>query len=210
MRRPVRILAATLLAVAGLQLAVPSTGAAAADVSVQLRASVKKVPYGKQLDLTATVHDGQPGSKVTFYASRAGATTSVGTAATDGQGKASITVQPTTSANYTATVVSEGVETPESAAVPVGVAPQLTVSPHKRIATVWVFSASAKPAVDGIRIQLQRLVGKKWTKVERAVTKQGVFEFTLSVPAGSSKWRLVSLASSSYAASVSKVQAVNA
>ena len=89
------------------------------------------------------------------------------------------------------------------------VAPLLTVEPHKRIATVWVFSASVKPAVDGIRVQLQRRVGKKWTKDQKAVTKRGVFEFTLSVPAGSSKWRLVSLDSANYAAAVSQVRTVS-
>ena len=209
MHRSVRILAATLLALAGLQLVAPVTVAAPAEAGqlLQLRASANKVPFGKQFDLTATVQDVPPGSAVNFYASHAGARTSLGTAVTDGQGRASVLVQPSTSASYTAALASN--ETVESASVPVGVAPLLTVEPHKRIATVWVFSASAKPAVDGIRVQLQRRVGKKWTKVQKAVTKRGVFEFTLSVPAGSSKWRLVSLDSANYAAAVSQVRTVS-
>jgi len=57
-------------------------------------------------------------------------------------------------------------------------------------------------------VVLQRQVGKKWKKAAKGKTKKGKVELTISVPEGRSKYRLVVVASSAYAAAESAAKSV--
>ena len=134
-----------------------------------LDASATSVPYAKQLVLTATVAAPQPDAQVDFYAKAVGvAAKLLGSATTGGDGKAKVTLPVTRTATYYAVLVVGGVPTAR-----VGVrgrgrrAGAEADGARRSIGPVYHFSAKVQPAVDGIPIVLQRLVGKKWKKIEK-------------------------------------------
>ncbi len=158
---------------ASSQLLTAPTGAAQRTDPVVLDASATSVPYAKQLVLTATVAP-QPDAQVSFYAKALGGPDKLlGTATTGGDGKAKVTLPVTRTATYYAVLLVGGVSTAESAPVNVVVAPALKLTAVRVIGPVYHFNAKVVPAADGIPIVLQRLVGKRWKKVEKDLTEGG-------------------------------------
>ena len=62
-------------------------------------------------------------------------------------------------------------------------APILKLKAGRLVGAVYQFIASVRPAADGIPVVLQRLVGKKWKKIDKNVTDDGLADFTVGIPA---------------------------
>lgn len=186
-------------------LTVPTASAQRVD-PVVLGTSAASVTYGKQLVLTATVAAPQPDAQVDFYAKAVGAAAKLlGSAATGGDGKAKVTLPVTRTATYYAVLVVAGVPTAQSASTDVVVAPVLKLTAARVVGPVYHFIAKVAPAAGGIPIVLQRLVGKRWTKVGKAVTEGRELIFNAVIPTDvASKWRLFVRGSKKYGASTSR------
>ncbi len=206
MTRLLRLLAVVALVLTSSQLLTAPTGAAQLAEPVVLDTSATSVTYAKKLVLTATVAAPQPDAQVDFYAKSVGvAARLLGSAAAGGDGKAKVSLPVTRTATYYAVLVVGGVPTAESASVDVVVAPTLKLTAAQVIGPVYHFSAKATPAADGIPIVLQRLVGKKWKKIEKSLTQGGEITFTATLPTDvASKWRLFVRGSKKYGESTSK------
>jgi hypothetical protein len=205
--RLLRLLAVVVLVLASSQLLTAPTGAAQRAEPVVLETSAASVKFARSLVLTATLAAPQPGAQVDFYAKAAGGgVTKLGTETTGDGTKAKVTVPVTRTATYYATVVVGGVETAQSASVDVVVAPTLVLKAVRVIGPVNHFTVKVKPAVDGMPVVLQRLVGKRWKSVEKDLTVDGEFTWTVGVPGNvASKWRAFVRGSTKYGASTSKV-----
>jgi hypothetical protein len=194
------------LVLGGFPLLTAATASAQRADAVVLEASATSVKYTKSLVLTATLAAPQPGAQVDFYAKAAGGATKVGTETTGDGTKAKVAVAVTRTASYYAVVVIGGVETAQSAAVDVVVAPALVLTAQRVLGPVNHFTVKVKPAVDGIPVVLQRLVGKRWRNVEKDLTSDGEFTWTVGVPGNvASKWRAFVRGSSKYGESTSKI-----
>ena len=209
MPRLLRLLAVVVLVLASSQLLTAPTGAAQQTDPVVLEASAASVRYTKQLVLTATVAP-QPDAQVSFYAKALGGPDKLlGTATTGGDGKAKVTLPVNRTATYYAVLVVAGVPTAQSASVAVVVAPALKVKAVRVIGPVNHFTVNVRPAVDGMPVVLQHLVGKKWKKVEKGLTDDGEITWQVGVPADvASKWRAFVRGSTKYGESTSKVLTV--
>ena len=173
MPRLLRLLAVVVLVLASSQLLTAPTGAAQRTDPVVLEASAAAVTYAKQLVLTATVAP-QPDAQVSFYAKALGGPDKLlGTATTGGDGKAKVTLAVNRTATYYAVLVVAGVPTAQSASVAVVVAPALKVTAVRVIGPVYHFTATVRPAVDGMPVVLQHLVGKRWKRIEKGLTDDG-------------------------------------
>ena len=149
----------------------------------------------------------QADARIDFYAEPVGAAAKLLGSATTGAGaKAKVTLPVTRTASYYAVLVVGGAPTAQSASVDVVVAPALKLLKAARvIGPVYHFNATVQPAADGIPIVLQRLVGKRWKRIEKDVTEDGELIFNAEIPANAaSKWRLFVRASSKYGESTSK------
>ena len=206
MTRLLRLLAVVVLVLAGSQLLTAPTGAAQRTDPLALDASATSVSYAKQLVLTATVAVPQPDAQVEFYSKPAGtAAKLLGSATTGGDGKAKVTVPVTRTATYYAVLVVGGAPTAQSASLDVVVAPVLKLKAVRVIGPVYHFNATVLPAADGIPIVLQRLVGKRWKRIEKDMTEDGELIFNAEIPANTaSKWRLFVRGSTKYGESTSK------
>ena len=78
-------------------------------------------------------------------------------------------------ATYYAVLVVGGVVTAQSASVDVVVEPALKLTAVRVIGPVYHFNATVMPAVDGMPVVLQRLVGKRWKTIEKDLTDDGEF-----------------------------------
>jgi hypothetical protein len=115
----------------------------------------------------------------------------------------------TRTATYYAVLLVGGVPTAESASVDVVVAPTLKLTAAQVIGPVYHFIAKVAPAADGIPIVLQRLVGKKWKKVEKGLSRGSELVFNAVLPTDvASKWRLFVRGSKKYGESTSKTVTV--
>ena len=169
MTRLLRLLAVVALVLTSSQLLTAPTGAAQRTDPVVLATSATSVTYAKQLVLTATVAAPQPDAQVDFYAKSVGvAAKLLGSASAGGDGMAKVTVPVTRTATYYAVLVVGGVPTAESASVDVVVAPMLKLTAARVDRPGLPLHAKVTPAAS-IPIVLQRLVGKKWTKVEKGL-----------------------------------------
>ena len=216
MTRLLRLLAVAVLVLTGTQLGAAPTGAAPTGAAptraaqradaVALAASAPSVAFGKELVLTASVGAPQAGAQVDFYAKNPGGQDRLlGTAATgtDSRGKLSLPVVRT--ATYYAVLLVNGVLTAQSTTVDVVVAPELKLTAARVIGPVYHFTAKVKPAVDGIPLVLQRLVGGKWKKVEKSVSEGGERVFNADIPADqASRWRVFVRGSTKYGEAASK------
>ena len=207
MTRLLRLLAVLVLVLAGSQLLAAPTGAAQRTDTVVLTASAPAVTYTKQLDLTATVVSSSPDAQVQFYVQAPGtAAKPLGPATTASNGRAKVSLAVDRTATYYAVVLVGGVPTAQSAAVHVVMAPILKLKAGRLVGAVYQFVATVKPAADGIPVVLQRLVGKKWKKIDKNVTDDGLADFTVGIPADvASKWRLFVRGSRNYGESTSSV-----
>ncbi len=205
MPRFLRLLAVVVLVLASSQLLTAPTGAAQRTDPVVLEASAAAVTYAKQLVLTATVAP-QPDAQVSFYAKALdGPDKLLGTGATGGDGKAKVTLAVNRTATYYAVLLVGGVATAQSASVAVVVKPTLKLTAVRVIGPVYHFNATVLPAADGIPIVLQRLVGKRWKRIEKDLTEDGELIFNAEIPANAaSKWRLFVRGSKKYGESTSK------
>ena len=173
---------------------------------VVLSPSSASVAYGKHLVLTATVAAPQPAAQVDFYAKPVdGAAKLLGSEAIGADAIAKLAVPVTRTATYYAVLVEGGVPTSQSAPVDVVVAPTLVLGATRVMGPVNHFTVRVRPALDGIPVVLQQLVGKRWKKVEKDLTEAGRFTWTVGVPGDvASKWRVFVRASSKYGESTSK------
>jgi hypothetical protein len=180
-----------------------------ASTSLRLTGSAATVPYGKPLTLTATATGPAPGASVGFYAQTGGAAaTFLGTVNTGADGSATLSTKVTQSATYYAALVSGGAQTVKTTPVSVLVEPSVGLKATPEDGARWTFTGKVKPKLDGIKVVLQRQVGKKWKKAAKGKTKKGKVELTLAVPRGRTKYRLVVVASSGYAAAESATESV--
>jgi hypothetical protein len=180
-----------------------------ASTSLRLAGSAATVPYGKPLTLTATAAGPPPGAQVGFYAQTGGApATLAGTATTAADGSAVLTTSVTQSATYYAALLNGGVQTVRTTPVSVLVEPTIALKASHEDGARWTFTGKVKPELDGIKVVLQRQVGKKWKKAAKGRTKKGKVELTVTVPEGRTKYRLVVVAAPAYAAAESKVRSV--
>ena len=112
----------------------------------------------------------------------------------------------TRTATYYAVLLVGGVPTAQSAPVDVVVAPTLKLTAERLVGPVYHFTATVQPAVDGIPVVLQRLVGKRWKKIEKGFTDDGELIFNAAIPCDvASRWRLFVRGSKKYGASTSKI-----
>ncbi len=202
-----RPLAAVVLLGGSTLLTTPAAPAAAAHRidPVVLEASAASVPYARQLVLTATVAAPQPDAKVDIYAKAVGGAAKLVGSGSSGDARAKVTLPVTSTATYYAVLVVAGAPTAQSLSVDVVVAPSLVLKAEQMVGPVYHFIATAKPAVDGTPIVLQRLVGKKWKKIEKDVTADGQVVFTEGIPGDvTSKWRLFVRGSRKYGESTSR------
>jgi tetratricopeptide (TPR) repeat protein len=73
------------------------------------------------------------------------------------------------------------------------------------IGPVTHFTVTVKPVADGVPVALQHLVGKRWKTVEKGLTSDGEFTWTVGVPPDTtSKWRAFVRGSANYGESTSK------
>jgi len=175
-----------------------------ASTSLGLTSSRSAVDLGKPVDLTATAQGPAPGATVNFYATGAGRRTFVGSAVTDAQNRAVLRVRPSQTTTYTASLVSGGAETVTTSPVEVGVAPTAKLK-AKRLQGAHVrFTGTVGPKTVGLKVQLQKRVGRKWKKVATATTKKGKVAFELTVPDGTTSYRIRTMATALYLEDVSK------
>ena len=211
MLRLLRSLTVVVLALGVFQQLTAPTALARRTDPVVLSPSAAAVAYGKQLVLTATVAAPQPGAQVDFYAKPVdGAAKLLGSGATGADATAKLTVPSVTrTATYYAVLVVGGVTAAQSGSVDVVVRPALALSVRRIMGPVNRFTVKVEPAVDGIPVVLQQLVGKKWKKVEKDLTDQGVVNWMVGVPGDvASKWRVFVRASRKYGESTSKTVTV--
>jgi hypothetical protein len=204
--RPLRLLAVVALVLGGGQLLTPPAASALLAEPVVLDASSASVPYAKQLVLTATVAAPQPDSQVDFYAKvDGGPAKTIGTATLGGDATAKLSLAVNHSATYFAVLMVAGVATSQSASVGVVVAPLLKLTATRVIGPVYHFNATVVPGVDGIPVVLQRLVGKKWKKIEKDFTSDGEIIFNAEIPSdAASTWRLYVRGGKKWGGSTSK------
>ena len=209
MTRLLRLLAVVVLVLAGSQLLTAPTGAAQRADPVVLEASAASVKYAKSARPDRHPRGaaaGCPGRLLREGSRRR--PRKLGTETTGDGSKAKVTLPVTRTATYYAVLVVGGVETAQSASVAVVVAPALVLTAVRVIGPVNHFTVKVQPAVDGMPVVLQRLVGKKWKTVEKDLTDDGEFTLTVEVPANAaSKWRLFVRGSKKYGESTSKVRA---
>ena len=177
--------------------------------SLELGASAATVPYGKPVTLSATATGPAPGAQVGFYSQVLGGTPAlVGTAATGVDGRATLATTVKQSASYYAALLNGGVQTVKTDPVGVLVGPSLKLKVKHDGGARYEFTGKVLPDVDGIQVQLQKLVGKKWKKAGKGKTKNGKVTISASVPDGTTTYRLRVAGSATYAASESKTRSV--
>jgi hypothetical protein len=204
--RLLRLLAVGVLVLGGSALLTIPTASALRVDPVGLEASAAAVGYAKPLVLTATLTPAQPDAQVDFYARVAGsAPRLLGSVAAGGEGRAKLTLPVTRTATYYAVLVVAGVATTQSPSVDVVVAPALKLNVVRVIGPVTHFTVTVKPVADGVPVALQHLVGKRWKTVEKGLTSDGEFTWTVGVPPDTtSKWRVFVRGSAKYGESTSK------
>lgn len=194
------------LVLAGSSLLVAPTATAQRTDPLVLEPSAVSVKYARPLVLTATVAAPQPDSHVDFYARVPGEPArTIGAATAGGDATAKLSLTASRTATYYAVLVVGGVATAQSASVDVVVAPALKLTAARVIGPVYHFVAAVQPAVDGIPVVLQRLVGKKWRKAGKGLTVGGDYTFNADIPAdAASRWRLYVRAGKKWGGSTSK------
>ena len=178
---------------------------------VTLTASVEPaaVVYGASVRLRGVVRDGAgtglAGQSVEAVLARVDAPESpavVGSAVSDAQGRVSVVFRPAAGSSAWLRFAG-GQPAPSSAAVPLAVAPKVTVRAASRAAGgAWAtrFTGTVEPAQGG-QVVLERRTGSRWRRAAAGpVSAAGTYTLTARDAAGRHAYRVVAPTAGAYAA----------